>query len=89
MFQIILTKIEDLYMWPLSKILDFFSSKEGVELILSYTSKEEMIYYKNCPNCRSTKIAPVFLDDGNPIVGFFLQSFPSIIMVRKMLSSIF
>ena len=73
MFQIILTKIEDLYMWPLSKILDFFSSKEGVELILSYTSKEEMIYYKNCPNCRSTKIAPVFLDDGNPIVGFLTK----------------
>ena len=46
-FDKIINIIKDFYKWPLIKILDYFSTKEGIELILSYTSTKKMKYFNS------------------------------------------
>ena len=72
-FDKIINTVEDFYKWPFKKILDFFATKEGVELILSYKSDKKMIYFDSCPNCNHDKYNACNLDDGNPATGFLTK----------------
>ncbi len=72
-FNELIQRHKSLYKWSLKDIAEYFSSKEGVELILSYTSKEKMIYFNSCPSCKSKDFTPLTLDDGNTATGFLTK----------------
>ena len=72
-FDKIINIIKDFYKWPLKKILDYFSTKEGIELVLSYTSTKRMKYFNSCPYCKNKEFYPINLDDGNPVTGFLTK----------------
>ncbi len=66
-------KFKDLHCWGVDKIFDFFSSREGVEFIISYGENLNLEYYTKCPSCCKPEIHPIYAGNFSPIIGFLTR----------------
>lgn len=73
MFQKFLNSFPDLYKWPIKTFLDYCGSEEGVEFILSYTSEKKMIFFSDCPYCKSENNIVLHSNDGTTATGFLTK----------------
>lgn len=63
----------DFYTWSIPKLLDFCSTKEGVEFILAYGENVRLTRYDKCPLCKSTNLFELHADCGHPVQGFLTK----------------
>jgi 2-polyprenyl-3-methyl-5-hydroxy-6-metoxy-1,4-benzoquinol methylase len=72
-FNSFLTKFPDFHTWSMDQILNFCSTKEGVEFVLSYGENVKFSYYQNCPLCDSKELIEMHSDSGHPVLGFLTK----------------
>lgn len=72
-FRSLLKKFENLSSMSIEELMVFFSSREGVELVLKYGTEVDLHYYTNCPHCKSENFNPLYLDSGHPVCGFLTK----------------
>ena len=72
-FCLLLALFKKLHCMDLESLLEFCCSKEGVSYIISRGNPEKLNYYQSCPLCHSIDHNPLYVDEGQPVVGFLTR----------------